>query len=179
MLRKKSAQIRSFFLVNIFQNSKSIRRFTVNFWRFLEIYQQTGALLKKEYAITFSWNILQQQFVGMLLGNCLCPFQQQLPGVAPGSCPELSSISSTKYFQLLYLLGSHNENKAFLLVLCYLRHFLLHQENGAIHFLYEVQVLRFTHLLNYFFNPLSANFIKWSNIQTIRGHIDDELFECV
>ena len=26
-----------------------------------------------------------------------------------------------------------------------------------------MQVLRFIHLLNYFFNPLSANFIKWSN----------------
>ena len=28
-------------------------------------------------------------------------------------------------------------------------------------------------------NPLSANFTKWSNTQTIRRKIVDELFECV
>ena len=46
-------------------------------------------------------------------------------------------ISGTKYFLLLSLLGDHNENKAFLSVLCYPCHFCffpLHQENGAIHF---------------------------------------------
>ena len=28
-------------------------------------------------------------------------------------------------------------------------------------------------------NPLSANPTNWSNTQTIRQQIDDELFECV
>ena len=61
-------------------------------------------------------------------------------------------ISSTKYFLLLSLLGDHNENKAFLPVLCYPCHFCffpLHQENVAIHFLYQVHLLRFIHLFIY------------------------------
>ena len=29
------------------------------------------------------------------------------------------------------------------------------------------------------FNPLNANFTKWSNTQTICRQIADELFECV
>ena len=37
--------------------------------------------------------------------------------------PQLPSISSTKYFLLISLLGDYNENKAFLPVLCYPCHF--------------------------------------------------------
>ena len=50
--------------------------------------------------------------------------------------------------------GDHNENKAFLPVLWYPCHycfFPLHQENVAIHFLYQVQLLRFIYLFIYLF----------------------------
>ena len=63
--------------------------------------------------------------------------------------PQLPSISSTKYFLLISLLGDYNENKAFLPVLCYPCHFFfsLHQETGAIHFLHQMQFLRSIRLL--------------------------------
>ena len=59
----------------------------------------------------------------------------------------------------IYVPVDHNENKALLPVLSYPCHycsFPLHQENGAIHFLYQVQFLRFIYFMFFFYKKLTV-----------------------
>ena len=53
--------------------------------------------------------------------------------------PQLPSISSTKYFLLISLLGDYNENKAFLPVLCYPCHFFFHYIKKLVLFIFYIK----------------------------------------
>ena len=65
---------------------------------------------------------------------------------------QLPSISSTKYFWLLSLLGDHNENKVFLPILCYPRHFVFFSSyiKKMLLFIFYIKYSNFT--IYYFFS---------------------------